>query len=61
MPGEYAGDLAVLDHQHRTGPLLAIMLRDAAISELKPDLLYLVGFTIVTMTIASMRFTKRLD
>ena len=38
-----------------------IMLRDAALSELKPDLLYLVGFTLVTMTIASMRFTKRLD
>ncbi len=38
-----------------------IMLRDAALSELKPDLLYLLGFTLITMTIASMRFTKRLD
>jgi ABC-2 type transport system permease protein len=38
-----------------------IMLREASIWELRPDLLYLVGFTVVTMTIASMRFTKRLD
>jgi ABC-2 type transport system permease protein len=38
-----------------------IMLRDAPLLELTPDFLYLVGFTLVAMTIAALRFTKRLD
>lgn len=38
-----------------------IMLRDASLFELTPDFLYLVGFTLVAMTIAALRFTKRLD
>ncbi len=38
-----------------------IMLRDAPLSELMPDLFYLVGFTLVAMTVAALRFTKRLD
>ena len=38
-----------------------IMLRDASLPELSLDLLYLVGFTAVTLTIAGLRFTKRLD
>lgn len=38
-----------------------IMLRDAPLLELTPDFLYLVGFTGVAMTVAALRFTKRLD
>lgn len=38
-----------------------IMLRDAPLAELLPDLFYLVGFTLVAMTVAALRFTKRLD
>ncbi len=38
-----------------------IMLREAPIGEMTSDLFYLVGFTLVAMTIAAMRFTKRLD
>lgn len=38
-----------------------IMLRAAPLGELMPDLVYLLGFTAVTMTIAAKRFTKRLD
>ncbi|MDX1506822.1 MAG: ABC transporter permease [Woeseiaceae bacterium] len=38
-----------------------IMLRDASLPELGPDLAYLVVFTAVTLTIAALRFTKRLD
>ena len=56
---QYIGE--VLPTTHFIRLTRGIMLREAAISELKPDLLYLVGFTLVTMTIASMRFTKRLD
>ena len=38
-----------------------IMLRDAPLLELTPDFLYLAGFTLVAMTVAALRFTKRLD
>ena len=38
-----------------------IMLRDASILELLPSLGFLLGFTAIAMTIAAMRFTKRLD
>ena len=38
-----------------------IMLREAPLLELTPDFLYLVGFTLVAMTVAALRFTKRLD
>ncbi|MBT8067170.1 MAG: ABC transporter permease [Gammaproteobacteria bacterium] len=38
-----------------------IMLREARLGEMLPDLLYLVGFTLVAMIIAATRFTKRLD
>lgn len=38
-----------------------IMLRDAHLLELTPDFLYLVGFTVAAMTVAALRFTKRLD
>ena len=38
-----------------------IMLREAPIGELLQPFLYLVGFTLVAMTIAALRFTKRLD
>jgi len=38
-----------------------IMLRDAPLWELSPDFLYLVAFTLVAMTVAALRFTKRLD
>jgi ABC-2 type transport system permease protein len=38
-----------------------IMLRDARLVELTPDLYYLIGFTVVAMLIATLRFNKRLD
>jgi ABC-2 type transport system permease protein len=38
-----------------------IMLRDSPLFELMPDFLYLVGFALVAMTIAALRFSKRLD
>ena len=38
-----------------------IMLRDAAIVDLYPEILFLCGFTLVAMTAAALRFTKRLD
>ncbi len=38
-----------------------IMLREASIGDLYKDLAYLLGFALVAMTGAALRFTKRLD
>jgi ABC-2 type transport system permease protein len=38
-----------------------IMLRDAGIGDLIPEVIFLIGFTLVAMTAAALRFTKRLD
>ena len=38
-----------------------IMLRDAALLDLYPELIALGIFTVVAMTLAALRFTKRLD
>jgi ABC-2 type transport system permease protein len=51
----------VLPNTHFIRLTRGIMLRDATLGELPGDLAYLVGFTIVAMTAAALRFTKRLD
>jgi ABC-2 type transport system permease protein len=51
----------VLPLTHFIRLIRGIMLRDAAIGELSRDVLALVVFTGVTMTIAVLRFRKRLD
>ena len=51
----------ILPNTHFIRLTRGIMLREASLAELSGDLLYLLGFTIVAMTIASMRFTKRLE
>ena len=56
---QYIGE--VLPNTHFIRLTLGIMLRDAALTELTPDLAYLILFTIVAMSIAAARFTKRLD
>lgn len=38
-----------------------IMLRDAPLTEMSFDFLYLIGFALAVMTAAALRFTKRLD
>jgi len=56
---QYIGEILPTTHFIRL--TRGIMLREAPIGELTPDLFYLVGFTLVAMIIAAMRFTKRLD
>ncbi len=56
---QYLGEALPITHFIRL--TRGIMLREAPLGELMPDLVYLVGFTAVTMTIAAKRFTKRLD
>jgi ABC-2 type transport system permease protein len=51
----------VLPNTHFIRLTRGIMLRDAAITELYHDLGYLVGFAVVAMAGAALRFTKRLD
>ena len=38
-----------------------MMLRDAALVELYPEVVFLIGFALITMTAAALRFSKRLD
>jgi ABC-2 type transport system permease protein len=56
---QYIGE--VLPNTHFIRLTRGIMLRDASLSELTPDLYYLIGFTLVAMMVAAARFTKRLD
>jgi hypothetical protein len=37
------------------------MLREAGIGDLLSEILFLCGFTLIAMTAAALRFTKRLD
>jgi ABC-2 type transport system permease protein len=56
---QYIGE--ALPNTHFIRLTRGIMLRDAALFEMLPDLAYLVGFTAVAMFAAALRFTKRLD
>ncbi len=56
---QYIGE--VLPTTHFIRLTRGIMLREAPVGELWPDLTYLIGFTIVAMTVAAKRFTKSLD
>ena len=51
----------VLPNTHFIRLSRGIMLRDAPIGELYRDVGYLLGFALVAMTGAALRFTKRLD
>jgi ABC-2 type transport system permease protein len=56
---QYIGEL--LPNTHFIRLTRGIMLREAALGELTPDLYYLIGFTLVAMLLATLRFKKRLD
>ena len=56
---QYIGE--ALPNTHFIRLTRGIMLRDARLVELMPDLYYLIGFTLVAMLVATLRFNKRLD
>ncbi len=56
---QYIGEILPTTHFIRL--TRGIMLREAPIGELTSDLFFLIGFTLVAMTIAATRFSKRLD
>ncbi len=59
VAAQYLGE--VLPTTHFIRLTRGIMLRGAEIGEMMTELSYLIGFTLVAMTIAALRFTKRLD
>jgi ABC-2 type transport system permease protein len=56
---QYLGEILPVTHFIRL--TRGIMLRDAALTELYPELVALGIFTLIAMTAAALRFTKRLD
>jgi len=56
---QYIGEILPTTHFIRL--TRGIMLREAPLGDIASDFYYLVGFTLVAMTIAAMRFTKSLD
>ena len=56
---QYIGE--ILPNTHFTRLTRGIMLRDAALFEMVEELLALGVFTLIAMTAAVLRFTKRLD
>ena len=56
---QYLGEILPVTHYIRL--TRGIMLRDAALIELYPELIALGVFTLLAMTGAALRFTKRLD
>jgi len=56
---QWLGEL--LPNTHFIRLTRGIMLRDAGIGDLYAEIVFLIGFTIVAMTAAALRFTKRLD
>jgi ABC-2 type transport system permease protein len=59
VAAQYIGE--VLPTTHFIRLTRGIMLRDATLLELVPDFYFLLGFALVAMTAAALRFTKRLD
>jgi ABC-2 type transport system permease protein len=51
----------VLPNTHFIRLTRGIMLREASIGDLYKEVVYLVGFAMVAMAGAALRFTKRLD
>jgi len=56
---QYLGEVLPITHFIRISR--GIMLRDASIFELRNEIFMLLGFTVVAMTAAVMRFSRRLD
>jgi len=56
---QWLGEL--LPNTHFIRLTRGIMLREAGVGELYAEIIFLIGFTLVAMTAAALRFTKRLD
>jgi ABC-2 type transport system permease protein len=59
LPAQYIAE--VLPATHFMRAIRAVMLRDAGLTQVAGDTLWLLGFMCVGLLIASLRFKKRLD
>jgi len=59
VPAQYIAE--VLPATHFMRAIRAVMLRDAGIEDVAEDTLWLLGFMLLGLVIASLRFKKRLD
>ncbi|MBY5920205.1 ABC transporter permease [Ferrimonas balearica] len=51
----------VLPATHFMRAIRGVILRDASLADLQPDAIWLAGFTVIGLVVASLRFKKRLD
>ncbi len=58
-PAQIIAEALPLTHFNRL--IRGVMLRGASLEELSSELIVLAGFIVVLMTLAMMRFSKRLD
>jgi ABC-2 type transport system permease protein len=59
VPAQYIAE--VLPATHFMRAIRAVMLRDAGLTQVAGDTLWLLGFMLVGLLVASLRFKKRLD
>ncbi len=59
LPAQYIAEVLPVTHFMRA--IRAVMLRDAGLAEVAEDTLWLLGFMLVGLLLASLRFNKRLD
>jgi ABC-2 type transport system permease protein len=59
VPAQYIAELLPATHCMRR--IRAVMLRDAGLTQVAGDTLWLLAFMLVGLLIASLRFNKRLD
>ena len=59
QPAQYIAE--VLPATHFVRMIRGVVLRDASLANMQPDSLYLLGFTVVGILIATMKFKKSLD
>jgi len=59
LPAQYIAE--VLPATHFMRAIRAVLLRDAALVDILADVLWLAGFMLLGLLVASLRFKKRLD
>jgi len=59
LPAQWIAECLPLTHALRL--IRGVMLRGAGLLELWPDILALLAFTVITMSVAILKFRKRLD
>ncbi|HTQ98721.1 MAG TPA: ABC transporter permease [Candidatus Acidoferrum sp.] len=59
LPAQYIAE--VLPATHFVRMIRGVVLRDASLANMQPDTLYLLGFTVVGIIIATLKFKKSLD